>query len=346
MHPFSVDYRKEDTKPGTFVNRGFWLHDLPRPLATCRLFGHKPVVDGTDGFRGQPGSRWVCCDRCGTRPNPQGHLDPNQWNVGDRYAGPYVDGPPEPMSSEEIKRMARARIPFAAPSTPGPWPTKNTGVLGGQLILGKSFPGWSVEFKVGNKGSEHTLAAHIRLHPFGALYLHTERFGTWLVRRLNPKGYQSKVIGLGFQYGGIDWKLWARRDESSRDDPWWMSGTIKLDPRDKLLGRSRYDYTDVGDPVVTTVRMPHGDDHSVKLRLQHCTDGRNRRKFHSWTADWTCRPGIPTKPHGGVVCGSAVEVSTASVNSGTWAEEAKAAIALEITALRTRYGFEPSNESA
>lgn len=344
MHPFSVDYRKRDgKKPGTFINRGFWLNGLPRPLITCRIFGHKPVVDGTTGWRDEAGSRWVCCDRCGTRPDPQGHLDPAQWNIGDRYTGPYTDRPPEPLSSEQIKRMAKARIPFTAPPAPGPWPRKPTGTVGGQLIVGKSFPGWSIEFKVGNCGSEHTLAADIRLYPFGALYLHTERFGTWLQRRLNPTGYESRVTELAIERGGVDWKLWARRDGSSRDDPWWMHGTIKLDPRDKLFGRRRYDYTDVGEKIPATVRMPHGDDHEVQMKLQHCTYGRNRRKFHSWNVDWDCRGGIPTKANGrGAIHGASVEVSTEGVNNGTWTDEAAAAIALKLTTRRTQYSYQPA----
>lgn len=330
MHAFSVDYRKDGKKPGTLMNRGFFIHGLPRPLLTCRLFGHKPVVDGTEGYRGpngyeSPGHRWVCCDRCGTRPDPQGTLDPAVSEIGDRYVGPY-DASKDPL------RLLQ---------NPGPWPKKATGEFGGQLILGKSFSGWSVGVKVGNAGSEHTLAAHIRLHPLGALYLHTERFGTWLQRRLNPVGHQSRVVELAAQYGGIDWKLWAKRDEFSRGDPWWMRGTLTLDPRDRLFGRRRYAYEDVGGKQAATVRMPHGDDHQAEMQLERCTFGRNRRrKVHSWTVDWDCPGGIPTKPHGGrVMGGSGVKVSATSVDAGTWPVEAAVNIAAELTRTRTRYGM-------
>lgn len=326
MHRFSVDYRERDgERRGTLLNRGYFLSGLPRLILLCRLLGHQPVVDGTSGFRDQPGHRWVCCDRCGVRPNPQGQLNPTVSEIGDRYVGPF---------DNQLDTAAQAR-------TPGPWPEHPTGAFGAQLIIGKPFPGWDAELKVGNAASEHTLAAHLRLYPFGAIYLHTEAFGTWLQRRLNPVGYQSRVISIGFQHGGIDWKLWAKRDEWSKSDPWWMRGTIKLDPRDKLFGRSRYDYEDTGAPVTATVRMPHGDDHEVRLQLQRCTDGRNRRRFHSWTADWSTRPGIQTKPHGGEVLGSAVEVSASSVECGTWPAEAVAGIASQMTADRTRYGYRP-----
>ncbi|WP_435610059.1 hypothetical protein [Streptomyces sp. C10-9-1] len=349
MHRFTVNYRDRDgRRRGTLLNRGYFLTGLPRPLLLCRLLGHTPVVDGTTGFRADdPGSRWVCCDRCGTRPNPQGHLDPSRWDIGDRYTGPWNDSPPPPPTRADIETAARiGRLPRPR-EHPGPWPPCREGALGAQLILGTSFSGWSLGLKLGNQGSEHTLAAHIRLHPLGALYLHTERFGTWLQRRFNPTGYHSRVIELDLSLGELRWKLWARRDERSTSDPWWMHGRIPLDPRDRLLGRRRYDYEDIGTPVTATVRMPHGDDHDVTLKLQRCTDGRNKRRFHSWTADWTCNGGIPTKPHSrGGVWGSAVEVPAQAVTDGTWPTEATARIALQLTGDRTRHGYQPATDPA
>jgi hypothetical protein len=338
MHHFSVDYRKRDgKKPGTLVNRGFFLNGVPRPLLICHALGHWPVVDGTEGFNGIPGSRWVCCDRCGIRPDPQGTLDPAEWDVGQRYTG-AMNGTWTPGTSS---RNIEDYRPAKPTRVPGPWPKKPTGALGSQLIIGKTFGGWNIEVKVGNCGSEHTLAAHISLNPLGALYLHTEDFGTWLQRRLNPVGYDSRVIRFGVERGGIEWQLWAKRNEWSRDDPWWMRGRINLDPRDQLFGRRRYAYEDIGDKVTVTVRMPHGDDHQVVMQLQTRTSGRNRRRFDSFTVDWTSRPGIPTKPHGGEVCGAAVDVSADSVEKGTWPAEAAAAIAAQMTADRTRYGYRP-----
>lgn len=325
MHPFSVDYRKQDgKKSGTLINRGFWLNDVPRPLLTCRLFGHRSVADGFGpASPGLHAARWICCDRCGERPDPQGALDPAAIDVGARYAGPF-DARKEPTWMIQ---------------NPGSWPTKSTGTLGGQLIVGKSFSGWSIEFEVGDASSEHTLGAHLRLHPFGALYLHAERFGAWLQRRFNSTGYETRVIGIAIQFGGIDWKLWAKQNESSRDDPWWQHGTIKLDPRDRLFGRRHYAYESISGKVTATVRMPHGDDHTVEMQLQRCTFGRRRRRFHSWRVDWECPAGIPTKPYGGRVTASSVEVTQRAVDSDTWVAEASAGIAAQLTKDRTRYGM-------
>lgn len=336
MHAFSVDYRKDEPNPTARVDRGFWLRDLPRPAVLCRLLGHKPVVDGTAATYNMAGSRWVCCDRCGTRPDPQGHLDPAVWDIGDRYTGPHGPARQYPKARSTPEETVAAVASYVHPPIPGPWSRKLTWTLGGQAILGRSHPGWSAEIKVGNRASEHTLAAHIHLHPFGALYLHTEKLGTWLQRRLNPTGYDSRVTGIATQFGGIDWNLWANRNERSRTAPWWMHGTIKLDPRDKLLGRLRYDYDDTGDKVTAMVRLPHGDDHTVTLQLQRCTYGRNRRRFHSWTVDWTCQDGITTRPYCGDVYGSGVTVSQAAVDNNTWPTEAAAAITLQITEMRSR----------
>jgi len=339
MHRHTYDYRKEGHKPGLLVDRGFWL-TLPRPLIACRLLGHRPIVDGCGSTNDQ--YRWVACDRCGIRPEPQGTLDPARFNVGDPWTGLHQDDGDLNAGLRALQKVGGA---------PGPWPRRGSsnreGTLGGQLILGKSHPGWSAEVKIGNMGSEHTLAAHLHLHPFGAIYLHTERFGTWLQRRLNPTGYESRVTGISISLGHLSWTLWAKRNESSRSDPWWMRGRINLDPRDRLLGPSRYTYEDIGGPVTTTVRMPHGDDHQVVLKLQRCDHGRRRRRFHSWTVDWTCWAGIGTKaPSRGRIMGSGVTVSAASVTAGSWPAEAALAIATMITAERTKYGYRAADATS
>jgi len=230
MHWHTLDYRKRDgRRPGTLVNRGFWLH-LPRALPLCRMLGHKAAVDGTTGLRpDDPGSRWVCCDRCGIRCTPQGGLDPDRWNIGDPYDG---DHSPAGIHTSRI-------VPTSAFVTelPGPWPTDPTGVIGGQVVVGETFGGIGFDLKLGNCGSEQTLAGSISLHPLGALYLHTEGYGTWLQRRLNPTGYKSKVVELRTYGGSLYWKLGANRDEWSKGTPRWRDGSLVVDPRERLPRR-------------------------------------------------------------------------------------------------------------
>lgn len=312
---FTVDYRRDQpARRAGLLNRGFWINNLPRPLLTCRARGHRPTVDGTGPHApGLAAYRWVCCDRCGLRPDPQGDLDPLMWDVGAPYTGPL----------------------------PGPWPTRPSWTLGGQLVVGDGFSGVGAEVKVGNGGSEHTLAGHVALGRVGALFLHTEDLGTWLQRRLNPTGYDSRVTGVSVSGGRLSWKVWAKRDHWSRDDPKWMQGSVVVDPRDLVLGPKRYAYEDAGEPVTRTVRMPHGDDREVRLQLQRVTAGRARgRKTESWSVDWDSTPGIPTEPGDrGRIGGAGETVTAAAVNAGTWPMEATAGIAARLTRDRARSGW-------
>lgn len=341
MRWHSVNYRAQEGRQRrprwNLVNVGFWLHGVPRALILCRVFGHKPVVDGYGPHPRNPGghaARWVACGRCSMRPDPQGRLDPSWWQVGERYTGPYGTQPGEvvPWSPERESLV------------PGPWPAEvSRGVIGGQLLLGGAHS-WSVEFKVGGKGSEATLAAHVCLGVLGALYLHTERTGSWLVNWLNGRGDESKVIGLAVHDGHLWWRLWVNRNAGwSRGQPWHRrvrDGSVRVNPLDVLLGPDRFSYQDVGQPVVTTVRLPHGDDHEVELVLQRQTRGRRRwpYKHQAWHVEWRARGGIPTEPAGrGRIVGSGVAVSDGSVESGDqppvphWVHEAAAAIAVRLT---------------
>lgn len=345
MRWHTVNYRDRGgtDRAGNLVNVGFWLSDIPRPLALCRLSGHRPVVDGfgpRDNDVRLHAARWVVCDRCAVRPDPQGSLTHVVNDVGARYSGPFGHEP------------GAVRVTPGG-NLPGPWPPRDTGTFGGQLVIGGRHNSWGVEVKIGNGGSEQHLAGSVKLGPLGALYLHTEHFGAGLVRRLNGTGYESKVTGFAIHDGHLWWSIWRDRDGGwSSRAPWHeriRNGSVRINPLDILLGPSRYSYEDVGEPVTATARMPHGDDHQVQLQLQRQTLARKRspRKRRSWTVDWDCSPGIPTKPGGrGGITASAVEVSEAAVSAGTWPTEAAAAIALRLTADRRRYGWQPAGASA
>src|SRR5262245_12335266 len=110
----SIDYLKRDGRQrGMLVHRGIWLHDVPRLMLWCRLRGHKPVIDGNGPDRPDGGARrWVVCDRCGVRPDPQGNLPAKRFDVGQRYTGDLY--PPE---------FAQARQVIGSTMWgPGPWP--------------------------------------------------------------------------------------------------------------------------------------------------------------------------------------------------------------------------------
>lgn len=229
----SVNYHQRDDVRYGLAHRAYFVHDLPRLIPLCRLLGHRPVVDGY----GIPGAytghvaRWVCCDRCGVRPHPQGNLDPQQWNIGDPY--PMSFGNPMPAEGRELCRLQEGY------RDPGAWPPSPTGALGVEVVVGRNIGGAQLSIKVGNGGSEHTLAAHARLPWVGSLHLHTEAFGTWLQRRLNPVDLESKVIEVSVDFGRLWWRLWADRDGGGGKQR-WRDGSVRVDPRDLLLGEYRY----------------------------------------------------------------------------------------------------------
>jgi hypothetical protein len=329
--------KRDERRPDRLVHRGFWLDDVPRLMLWCRIRGHRPVVDGYGPHKpGGDASRWVTCDRCGVRPDPQGNLSPKHFDVGQPYT--------HDLYQQEFVQAMREL--GAKTWGPGPWPDKPTGVLGGELVIGKTFGAFAVEVKVGNGGSEQTLAAHLRIWPFGALYLHTERFGTWLQRRLNPTGYESRVISLSADGWRIRTQLWARRDSWSRDDPWWMHGSVSLDLVEKVFGPKRYSYEDADVPTLGWVKMPEGDSYQVQLKLKRVRLGRPRlkRAIWSWSVEWSAdSPGIATRPGKGGYIAAAVRVPEEAVEARCWDAFACALIAKELSEERTRYGYRPEN---
>ncbi|WP_045562708.1 hypothetical protein [Streptomyces sp. FxanaA7] len=330
MRLYSIDYSKDRGERG-LLNRGFWVHDIPRIVALCRLLGHKPVVDGTKGIGDLKPSRWVACDRCGTRTDPQGRLDPAVSDIGDRYVGPH-DG---------------HKNPHYLLQNPGPWPASLTGTVGGQLVIGgRVSSNLGIGFKVGNPGSEHVLSGNLCLGPLGALYLHTENHGRWLQRRLNPTGYDSRVIEVSIHHGCLYWQLWARRDESRASDPWWMSGSLRVDPRHYLLGKRTVVREPQGEPVDGRVCMPDGTVHDVRLSLEKWTTGRQRgRKTERWVVDWSSKAGISFRNHswkGDEVFGSSVDVPHTAVENDQWVQLACARIAADCARDRARHNYRPT----
>lgn len=330
MRLYTIDYSKDRGERG-LINRGFWVHDIPRIVLLCRLFGHRPVVDGTKGVGTLEPRRWVACNRCGTRTDPQGRLDPAVSDIGDRYVGTH-DG---------------QKNPHYFLQNPGPWPASMTGTVGGQLVIGgRISSSVGIGIKVGNPGSEQVLAANLCLGPLGALYLHTENHGRWLQRRLNPTGYNSRVIEARINNGRLWWQLWARRDESRATDPRWMQGSFPIDPRRALLGKRTLLQEPHGEPIDGRVCMPDGTVHDVRLRLEKWTSGRQRgRKTERWVVEWSSKAGIPFRNDswkGDEVFASSVDVSSTAVENGQWVQLACARIAADCARDRVRYNYQPA----
>lgn len=272
MHFFSIDRSKDRPDQRVLLHRSYYASGVPRLMALCRLRGHKPVVDGYDSKYGpehQRRARWVCCDRCGVRPQPQGPLGADRWSIGDRYTG----------------------------ALPGPWPDRPEGTLAAELIVGRSHS-LGLGVTVGSADTENVLSAHLGLGPLGALYLSTERFGTWVQRRLNPTGYESKRVQLAFHHGQVWWELWARENERRATDPKWMHGNAPVDLRHYLLGPRQNHKVSETERVPAVVRMPEGDTHDVLVHLQQWETRRTRGRAHTyWLAQWDSKSGIPVRNH-------------------------------------------------
>jgi hypothetical protein len=349
MRWFTADHLAQHPRgqrAGTLVDRGFWLDDVPRFIPRCRLLGHRPVVDGTLELRpGQPGCRWVCCDRCGLRPDPQGSLDPVTWNIGDRYTGPWRPALPhlQPYRREELSSLKGRTY------APGPWPTTPKGEIGGQLIIGRALGGAGIELKIGCAGSEHTLAGSLRLHRLGALHLHTQGFGQWLQRRLIPTGYDSRVIEINVSAMTLQWRLWANRNELSNDTPRWRDGRVSLDLRDWLWGTSTLQIEKVGEPCPASMRLPEGDEHEVTLQLKRWVVRRPRRSRsfeETWEVTWRCAEGVSfhcsESSRGSIIHGAQEFVSKEAVDAGTWPIEAVASMITRIAEQRLHARMAPT----
>jgi hypothetical protein len=335
MRTHTIDYRERKGEGGGLLNRGITIYELPRPVIRCRLFGHKPVVDGT-GTIGEPGylSRWVACDRCGERPEPQGKLGPARWNLGETYTGNFNGGLTlETGHNPEI--------------SPGSWPT-STFEFHSQIVIGGGYPGFGAQLKIGNAGSENALGGHLHLGRIFGFYWSTGDLGRGIQRRLNPTGYESKVLDLSANHGRLSWRVWADRDGGyHRDTPRWRDGSARYRPLDILFGPKRFELADVGEPITAELVMPHGDRHDVALQLRRRTVGRKRTRtrFDGWNVDWKVRPGIPTKPHGrGTIHGSGVRLDAVNPESSAWAFHALDQIRDDISEIRTRYDYVPAQE--
>lgn len=353
MHFFSIDRAKDRTDPRVLIHRSYYASSMPRLMPLCRLSGHKPVVDGYDSQYGpedQRRRRWVCCDRCGVRPEPQGNLDPDQWQIGQPYTGPTSAA--RRMSATVVRQLARKGIAPTVSNDPGPWPTDPEGSLGAELVIGRSHS-IGADIKVGNPGSENVLAGHIGLGPLGALYVHSERYGQWIQRRLNPVGYQSRETGFSIYHGRLSWQVWAKRDEHSASDPKWMRGSIPLDPRHHLLGPKRNRKISETDRVPAVVRMPEGDTHDVTVHLEQWETRRTRgRATPYWMAQWDCKAGIPIRNHdwkGDETFSCSWAIKGVTPDNPRWPHVIAAKAAEQCSRDRARYGYrapEPAEESA
>ena len=343
MYFHTVDRAKDRPDPRVLLHRSYYANNVPRLMPLCRLLGHKAVVDGYDSKYGPTENRrrrWVVCDRCGTRPEPQGHLDPDQWPLDAPYTGPFTG---KPFPKQAAHQLAMRGIIPRPPKNPGPWPTTSTGDLSAELVIGRSHS-IGADVKVGNPGSENALAAHIGLGPLGALYLSTGRFGTCVQRRLNNHSYESRETGFSIHNGRLWWNVWARRDEHRASDPKWMRGTVHIDPRHHILGPAKNHKISETERVPVTVYMPEGDTHDVLVHLEQWERRRTRggRTRTYWMAQWDSKDGIPVRNHdwkGDNTYSCSWMVKGVTPDNSRWPYIIAAKAAEQCTRDRAHYGY-------
>ncbi|MEV4749048.1 hypothetical protein AB0K21_21940 [Streptosporangium sp. NPDC049248] len=347
MRWHTTNYKHHDHETGVPVNRGWWLDDLPRLILACRLFGHRPVVDGYGPHkRGLDARRWVVCDRCGVRPDPHGNLDPDEWAIGEPYTEPiWKDGPSARFVTSFRKAMPQ--VPHHVPSPPGAWPARPTGSISGQMILGRHHGLLHIGLDIGAAGDEDTLAFRISINPLFWFSVQTEGFGQWLQRRLIPTGYETRQIGVLLDGWQLHWKLWARQGHWSRDQPKWWEGSVNLDLAERLFGPKRYAYTNAAGPELAWVHLPEGDSYQVQLRLKRERFGRpkSRRPAMSWSVEWESDRPIPVRHRhdgkSGGITSAAVAVADDAVTNNLWVTAACAQISATVAEQRTRYDYRP-----
>lgn len=319
----TVDY----PEPRAWINRGFFTHEIPRPILLCRLAGHRPVVDGVDFGHSGEHPRWVVCGRCGTRPHPQGSLNPTHYPLGIPYQGLYDNR----ISPTQERTRA-----------PGPWPTNPTWDLSTQLLIGGAYPGASVHFKVGNAGSENALAAHLHLGQAFALYISTGELGRGIQRLLNPTGYESKVTELRTMEGLLYWKLWADQNTSTHTTPRWKNGSTPINPLDIIWGPKRNRIKDLGEPVTTTLALPGDETHEVTFQLQRYTLHRPHRRRPisiTYRARWETEPGIELTPTGRRAQSSTITIPTTHTGPDQFLTTATTALTEWIEQERNRHDY-------
>lgn len=352
MRWHTVNYKEQEVSSSRMlVHRGWWLSDLPRLMLICRLRGHRPVVDGYGPYGARlHAARWVACDRCGVRPSPQGSLDPEKHQVGDPYTGPWVPLTRVLAGNAIMGLLGLRTAPVHEDDQgkPGPWPDSPRGGIGGEVVVGsRALSGFSIGFEVGNSGSDHMLDAHLRLGRLLAIYVHTEGFGTWVQRRLNPSGYDSREVHLSILDWQIRWSLWGRTNSWLSTDPRWRQGYVSFDLVEKLFGPRRFSYELVGDEEMGLVRLREGDQHEVRLQLKRERLGRPRLRWRdrlAWSVQWTAAPGIPYK-EGRAIDSWSVRVDDEVVRDGTWQVAALTEIGKVLSKMRARRGYRPRPEA-
>jgi hypothetical protein len=236
--------------------------------------------------------------------------------------------------------------------------------LGSLQLVGTWPPQRSVSLglSAGGTWSETPWDAHANIAGVGA-YLGIARGGK-LAERLTRLGWREgdgKYTGrqITVHTGGdsmrrVYWSLWTHPHEWRRGRfASWREGSASLDPRDRLWGPARWDYTpvDAGDYAFRDPEDrpgdPSGRSYAVTFTLTRAIlarPKRNRPDALRWQVEWECRPdGIPVHLEaegswkGSEVVASSLELSDAEACDPHWPDAAAAHLAVWIVKTRSEH---------
>lgn len=187
----------------------------------------------------------------------------------------YVGANPHTEFFYECGRCGTRPINQAFPS--GPWQEPEGGAhLEYWFLPKKLHDSWSLNFRVGNPGSENNFAGHVTCPLFG-VYWGIEGYLDGLRRLLNDGDhYESREIGLAFHDGTFWVKLWAKRNSWSSKDPKWQQ--MNWAPADTIFGK-RQNSHEVVDECSAIIPMPEGG-YPATIKLERWERWRPRGRRH------------------------------------------------------------------
>lgn len=304
---------QDEGRQGWLAHYRIGVHGIPRAF-TCRLFGHRPVVDGYGNIGdtwpgGHPRDvkRWVACGRCDERPAWQGDLPPALFpKLGASYEGEWVTPLEAELRGRQVaeardryyREQRRARddgsenVPYVEPPNfdlmPA-WPStswsprmaEQQGPRGAVNLTvcawARKWSGWpGIGFEVSLGDGETPIDAHVHLAKLGAVYLGLERYGAALAARLYGRN-MPETRRWGVELSGLErsWSFQWKIAATEANRRTWRYGYIDL--TDKLLGKVTVNDHAV-DSKRVTVPLPEGG-YPATVELRRVTRRRPRTRM-------------------------------------------------------------------
>ena len=246
-----------------------------------------------------------------------------------------------------------------------------------ELVGRKKFDGLGIKFHIGDRGSETPVDGYIGIG-WAAAYWGIDFPGLGRFCEKLGRGHKRNISLRTFG-GQLWWELWydgqSGNDEYHSCDGWrkpklwpwsagrqkhrgWMclrEGNIELNPVSAFYGSRLWlkDESFEGQKVTALVPVNQfeNDEYAVEFTLERREVRRRngpkwaqRVKRVDYSADAECRPGIPVRNHswkGDEILGWGSRVSDASVESGTWVQEAVQSTIDIVKRDRKHYNYHP-----